>query len=304
VTTRRLIAALALLAAAGCAAHRPRSAGLPPLTAPEARTEPDADPEREPEPDAALEPAPDTAQPPEDPARAALREAVLAHARRSLGKRPRLDCSGYVLAAYRAAGLVVKLGPSRTRSEALRAASRPVEAPLPGDLAFFRDTYDRDRDGRVDDGITHVALVEAVDGARVTLLHRGGRVQRMRMDLAAPADPDQNDPVRIRRRRDVPGTRYLAGQLFVAFGALLDAKFTQMLQASRADDTGRPEAPERWSRAATRGATSNPASRSTPRQESSSSEKAGCSGSCRSTRRSSSPSSASAGPGAPPSPAP
>src|SRR5262249_47276628 len=37
--------------------------------------------------------------------------------------------------------------------------------PEPGDIAFFRETYDRNRDGARNDGLTHVALVESVDGA-------------------------------------------------------------------------------------------------------------------------------------------
>jgi peptidoglycan DL-endopeptidase CwlO len=175
---------------------------------------------------------------PEDPVRTRVREQILAEARRRLGGRPRLDCSGYVLSAYRAAGVTVRLGPARSRSEALFHASRAVDLPRPGDLAFFHDTHDRNRDGRRGDRFTHVALVEAVDGSEVTLLHRGRRVQRIRMDLDRPSDPERNDQVRIRRPRDGKGTRYLAGELFAAFGALLDGDVTQMLQAGRAAETG------------------------------------------------------------------
>jgi peptidoglycan DL-endopeptidase CwlO len=234
---------------AGGAGTPPRSAGSPGA---EVELEREAMTERPP----ALEPA-DAAPVPdadgaasgaEQPA-AAEREAspeddrvrsrIVAAARRRLGTRPKLDCSGYVLDAYRRAGLAVRLGPGRSRSEALARASRPVDAPRPGDLAFFHDTYDRNRDGRADDAFTHVALVESVDGDEVTLLHRGGRVQRIRMDLSHPSDPTLNDTVRVHRRMDAPGTRYLAGELFTAFGELLDSEFTQMLQAGRAVATGR-----------------------------------------------------------------
>jgi hypothetical protein len=155
------------------------------------------------------------------------------------GRPFRGDCSGYVLAALRDAGVRPRLAPARSRSESLHRASAPVERPRPGDLAFFHGTYDRDRDGRQDDRFTHVALVEEVHGTAVTLLHRGGRgVERVRMDLARPADPAANDPLRVRRRGDGAGVRTLAGELFAAFGALLPEEFTQMLQAGRGPETG------------------------------------------------------------------
>jgi peptidoglycan DL-endopeptidase CwlO len=172
---------------------------------------------------------------PED---AALRTRILEAARRRLGTHPPLDCSGYVLDAYRAAGVKVALGPPGvSRSETLYRSGEPVDRPRPGDLAFFDDTYDRNRDGRRGDRFTHVALVEAVDGDAVTLLHRGGKVERIRLDLAHRDDPSRNDAVRLRRPRDVPGTRYLSGELLTAFGQLLGRDVTQTLQAGPMADT-------------------------------------------------------------------
>jgi hypothetical protein len=174
-----------------------------------------------------------------DPEREAARVRVVDAARALVGTRFRGDCSGYVLRALRDGGVGVRLGPGVSRSESLYRASRPVEAPRPGTLAFFHDSYDRDRDRRLDDRFTHVALVERVEGTTVFLLHRARRgVERARMDLARPADPAANDLLRARRRRDPRGTRYLTGELFAAFGELLEGEFTQMLQASRAAETG------------------------------------------------------------------
>jgi hypothetical protein len=243
----------------------------------------------------------------EDPERTAARERIVAAARRLLGTHPKLDCSGFVLAAYRAAGLQVTLDPAsgaaRNRSVALLETGSAPSTPRPGDLAFFHDTFDRNRNGRVDDGITHVALVETVDGDRVTLLHRGRRVERMRMDLGDPSSRAGNDQVRIRRTHDRRGTLYLSGELFVAFGGLLDGAVTQTLPVSRPEDTGAGEHARRWSR---NGSSSGKArgSRSTPPPASSSSARAASSESSRSTRRSSSRSSGSGAPGARSSPAP
>lgn len=151
------------------------------------------------------------------------RARAVAEALRHLGSPFRGDCSGFVIAAWRAAGVSLRLRPARSRSESLQRASRRVEAPRPGDLAFFHHTYDRNGDGLANDPFTHVALVEAVDGAKVTLLHRGSRgIERVRMDLARPSDRGANDPVRARRRGEDSRLRVLAGELFAGYGALPD----------------------------------------------------------------------------------
>lgn len=155
------------------------------------------------------------------------RDRAVAAARSRLGERFRGDCSAFVIAAWRTAGIVPPLGGGRSRSESLARGSRRVDAPRPGDLAFFHHTYDRNHDGRANDRFTHVALVEEVDGERVTLLHRGARgIERIHMDLVHPSDPDENDPVRVLRRRDAPGTRVLAGELFAGYGAVAGADGT------------------------------------------------------------------------------
>lgn len=168
---------------------------------------------------------------------ATLRARALEAARRLLGTRPRLDCSGYVLSALAAAGVTVELPPARSRTESLFLASHRIAQPRPGDLVFFHRTHDRDRKKGGGNLFTHVGLVEAVDGTDVTVLHRGRRVSRIHMDLSRPSDPDANDPVRIRRPHDRPGTRYLSGELFAAFGELLPPDVTRMLQARRVRST-------------------------------------------------------------------
>jgi peptidoglycan DL-endopeptidase CwlO len=175
-----------------------------------------------------------------------LRERILAAARQLLGHRPHLDCSGYVLAAFRAAGLAVTLSPDRSRSAALLAASQAVASPQPGDLALFHDTYDRNRSGKLDAGITHVALVETVDGDDVTLLHRGRKVERFRMNLLSPSDRSLNDPVRMKRHHDPPQTRYLAGELFTTYAALPDGMVTEPSPVSLAEDTSERHLGKGW----------------------------------------------------------
>jgi hypothetical protein len=230
----RRILLLAAALGAGCARTLPAVRQLPPAADQRSALATGEPPVRsvEGEPPgaaAALEPPAGTAEaagPGDGPA--SLRALVLDSARHLLGRGARLDCSGYVLAAYRGAGIPVALLPARSRSRALLVAGREVAEPEPGDLAFFHDTYDRNRNGKADDGITHVALVESVDGSAITLLHRGRRrVERFHLDMERPSDPALNDPIRVRRAHDPPGTRILAGELFSSFATLLEPSEAQ-----------------------------------------------------------------------------
>jgi hypothetical protein len=97
--------------------------------------------------------------------------------------------------------------------------------PRPGDLVFFRETYDRNRDGERNDGLTHIGVVEAVakDGT-VTFIHRGGGgVKRSVMNLKRPdARGDKrsgyfNDWL---RRSSDADRAYLTGELFAGYAAV------------------------------------------------------------------------------------
>lgn len=151
------------------------------------------------------------------------RERIVEVARRYLGQPFNGDCSGYVRQVMREAEVDLgRLPSARSMSESLHLASREVRRAAPGDLVFFHDTYDRNGDGKLGDLWTHVALVEAVEGDQVWILHRGGRgIVRLEMDLAQPRDERTNDPVRARSERDPRGTRYLTGELFAGFGAVV-----------------------------------------------------------------------------------
>jgi len=187
------------------------------------------------------------------------RVALLATARAWLGRRGPFqvrgrrfhpDCSGYVEAVYEAQGIPIRdafdIRPEDEwrASAALQRATRELgvlygaeREPLAGDLVFFENTYDRNRNGRADDGVTHVGLVEEVrpDGA-VVFLHRGGRgVTRAVVDLRAPsrgrgADGTQrNSPLRARSKDGEPS---LAGELFAGFGRIDPARVAAVLDGN------------------------------------------------------------------------
>jgi cell wall-associated NlpC family hydrolase len=166
------------------------------------------------------------AAPPEEPGQGtedAVRGRLVRSARRYLGRRFAGDCSGFVLRVFADAHVALPpLRPESTLSEALYRALSPVSRPRPGDLAFFHGTRRPDRSRAARRRFTHVALVERVDGERVTLIHRGSRgVRRLTMNLDRPHDSRENGMVRRRRARDRPGTRYLAGELFAGYASAL-----------------------------------------------------------------------------------
>ncbi len=160
-------------------------------------------------------------------------------ARRYLGTRFGGDCSGFVRRVFADAEVELpELAAGRSRSEALYRTLPRVEIPRPGDLAFFHATYDRDGQGPHRNRFTHVALVEAVGGARLTLIHRGWRgIERIAMNLARRHDSAENGRLRPRRAGDRPGLRYLSGELFAGFGSALGDR----LETASSSQEGRHE---------------------------------------------------------------
>lgn len=148
------------------------------------------------------------------------------------GERYRWDCSGLVEASLASAGCTFKGSSAMLFDQAKeeRVLHRR-RVPSPGDIAFFDDTYDRNGNGRLDDPLSHVAVVESVakDGT-ITMVHFGSKgVVRITMNLRHPEDRTDtdgnvlNDYLRPRGRNDSPRTRYLTGELWVAFASFWDA---------------------------------------------------------------------------------
>ncbi|WP_224246194.1 CHAP domain-containing protein [Hyalangium gracile] len=171
------------------------------------------------------------------------RELVVATARALVGQ-PQVrvggraypsDCTGLVEAVYSQAGVPLK-GTSKPGDNGVTAIYRYAlnhgrvyngGRPLPGDLVFFRETYDQNRDGRRNDGLTHVGLVDQVDAdGTVTVIHRVKRgVVRYRMNLSKPGvgkDPSTGKVLNDTLRAPGQGRSFaLTGQLFVAYASVL-----------------------------------------------------------------------------------
>lgn len=164
-------------------------------------------------------------------------EALAATAREFLGRKRVVaagrtfpeDCAGLVRAVYAQHGLDLLTdgvagdnGVTAIWRFAQRHGELRKDRPRPGDLVFFFETYDRNRDGRENDGLTHIGIVDRVDpDGTVQVIHRVAQgVVRYRMNLDRPrARTDAqgrvvNDWLREGR------TAKLAGELFAAYGTL------------------------------------------------------------------------------------
>lgn len=96
----------------------------------------------------------------------------------------------------------------------------------PGDLVFFDNTWDSNGDGRANDPLTHVGIVEwqEPDGTILFISRVAGAIERYRMNLAFPhvhktaEGKILNDYLRRKDGRDPASTGYLTGELFAQFG--------------------------------------------------------------------------------------
>lgn len=172
--------------------------------------------------------APQAPTPP--PAAPRSTEPIPAAARHYLSHPPparfRDDCSGFVAAVLDRAGIAVG-GSTKDLWEAARADRRVHrrKTPKPGDLAFFDHTWDRNGNGKMDDPLTHVAVVIAVDDeGTIELAHAGTSAGRslLRMNLHHPDEATRdgrplNDPLRKRLPGDKPDSPTLSGQLWRGF---------------------------------------------------------------------------------------
>jgi cell wall-associated NlpC family hydrolase len=143
------------------------------------------------------------------------------------------DCSGLVRLAYLKGGIDLVNHGFLNGENAVTAIYRRARdrgavhqrRPRPGDLVFFQETYDRNRDGKRNDGMTHIAVVETVElDGTVTFIHRGSKgIARSRMNLLFPRTHRAgqggavlNDFLRAAAR----GQRaWLTGELFVGFAS-------------------------------------------------------------------------------------
>jgi hypothetical protein len=116
----------------------------------------------------------------------------------SNGRRIAYDCAGVTRAIYLAHGIDLYEGAGGTGPangvrliyNHVRTHGRLHRGPVvqAGDLVFFDNTWDYNGDGRFNDPLTHVGIVETVetDGTIVFISRVAGAIERYRMNLAHP----------------------------------------------------------------------------------------------------------------------
>ena len=140
----------------------------------------------------------------------------------------RHDCIGMVEAAYAPVGLDLSSSIAHLHAQAqVLGIFHRDPYPHPGDVIFFDDSYDKNRNGVRDDPLTHVAVVESVDAdGTIQMIHLGGRrkpVSRKPMNLLYPDSTRSPDGKvwngHLRSTQDRDGGPTLASQLWVGFGS-------------------------------------------------------------------------------------
>lgn len=152
------------------------------------------------------------------------------------GKYYNYDCSGFVMAAWDKGGIDLLKNMSYEKGENAvtsiynhltsrnKVYTDPKRAQI-GDIIFFHNTYDRNRNKKTDDLLTHVGIVISLepDGTILFLNKTSRGITEDRLNLRDPMihkkyDAILNTYLRKKNGKDPQGTRYLAGELFAGFG--------------------------------------------------------------------------------------
>jgi hypothetical protein len=153
----------------------------------------------------------------------------------SNGRRIAYDCAGVTRAVFLAHGIDLYAGdPNDSDANGVRIIHAHIQqqgrfhqGPVahPGDLVFFNNTWDFNRDGKVNDPLTHVGIVERQepDGTIIFISRVADAIERYHMNLSFPhvhktsEGKILNDYLRRRDVVDPSDTSYLAGELFSQF---------------------------------------------------------------------------------------
>lgn len=126
------------------------------------------------------------------------------------GRRFNLDCSGVVLAVYYRSGIDLQsyirgyTGGGVQRLYALMEENELLyKQPhlAPGDMLFWDNTYDKNKDGKKNDSLTHVGMVVYADkNGNIQYIHHNYRlgIVLAEMNLLDPDNLELNSPMRAR----------------------------------------------------------------------------------------------------------
>ncbi len=158
----------------------------------------------------------------------------------SHGKRIAYDCAGVTRAIFLEHGIDLYRGAfNDPKGNGVRLIHNHIRQHgtlhrgsnvSPGDLVFFDNTWDFNGDGKLNDPLTHVGIVERFepDGTVIFISRVANAVERYRMNLEQPHVHKTaqghvlNDYIRRKHPADPDHTARLTGELFSFYGNLLD----------------------------------------------------------------------------------
>jgi len=159
---------------------------------------------------------------------------------KSNGRRIAYDCAGVTRAIFLKHGIdLYDSEPTDAHANGVRIIHAHIrqqgtfhQGPIthPGDLIFFDNTWDYNGDGKVNDPLTHIGIVERQesDGTVIFISRVAGAVERYHMNLGLPhvhktADGRiLNDYLRRKDAIDPDDTDYLTGELFAQFATRVE----------------------------------------------------------------------------------
>ena len=154
------------------------------------------------------------------------------------GKSFSLDCSGTVMALYWYAGIDLGRNFSKYTGGGTERIYKYLDdegllyktkLPVPGDIIFWDNTYDKNGNGKSDDYLTHMGMVVSSDSkGNIEYIHENYRkgVVLAKMNLYKPDQYYEivsgkkiilNDPMRMRGSPET-SKGWLSGQLYRTFG--------------------------------------------------------------------------------------
>jgi hypothetical protein len=160
----------------------------------------------------------------------------------SQGRRIAYDCAGVARAVYLEHGIDLYRATSRdVNVNGVRLIYHHVHRHgvlhrgpdvRPGDLVFFDNTWDFNGDGKANDPLTHIGIVEELepDGTVIFISRVASAIERYRMNLKRPhihKTPDGhvlNDYIRWKHPTDPADTARLTGELFASYGNILSPR--------------------------------------------------------------------------------
>ena len=97
------------------------------------------------------------------------------------GQKFNSDCSGLIYGLYSAAGIDLQSAVARYKGDGVKRIYQLMDengllyyawVPVPGDLIFWDNTYDKNGDGRENDYLTHIGVVVSVeDDGQISYIH-------------------------------------------------------------------------------------------------------------------------------------